>query len=255
MLITYESDGGVCKIGLNRPDKRHAFSFEMLQELSRALERADDDRAVRAVVLFAHGPVFTAGLDIPDVFPKLAGADGLFPEGALDPWATFGRERQKPLVVAVHGRCLTLGIELMLAADIVVATPDATFAQIEVSRGLFPFGGGTARWVRAVGWGNAMRYLLTADEVGAAEAHRIGLVQELAPDALEVALRIARRIAAQAPLGVRATLESARLAVRDGERAAAQQLLPEIRRLANTRDVQEGIAAFLEKRPPVFTGE
>ena len=256
-MITYEIDGAVCKIGLNRPEKRNAFSMEMLQQLSAAMGRADADPDVRVMVLHAHGPVFTAGLDIPDVFPKLAsGADGLIPDGALDPWATFGREREKPLVCAVHGRCLTLGIELMLAADIVVASRDATFAQIEITRGLFPFGGGTARWVQTAGWGNAMRYLLTGDELDAAEAYRIGLVQQVVEaDVLDAAVAIARRVAAQAPLGVRATLQSARTALRDGERAAAKKLLPEIIRLAGTRDVQEGIAAFLQKRPPVFRGE
>jgi len=255
-MISYELDAGISKIGLNRPEKRNAFSLEMLRQLGSAMERADADPTVRVMMVYAHGPVFTAGLDVPDVFPKLtSGTEGLFAENALDPWATFGRERDKPLVVAVHGRCLTLGIELMLAADIVVATPDATFAQLEVTRGLFPFGGGTARWVQTVGWGNAMRYLLTADSFDAAEAYRIGLVQQVAPNAFDAALEICRRIAAQAPLGVRTTLQNARTALRKGEREAAKQLLPLIQRLASTRDVQEGVAAFLEKRPPEFRGE
>jgi enoyl-CoA hydratase/carnithine racemase len=255
-MITYEVDGAVAVLGLNRPEKRNAFSFEMLQQLSAAMERADADPAVRVMVLHAHGPVFTAGLDILDVFPRLAAGGEPFSAEALDPWATFGLEREKPLVCAVHGRCLTLGIELMLASDIAIASRDATFAQIEIARGLFPFGGGTARWVQTAGWGNAMRYLLTGDDLDAAEAHRLGLVQEVVDgDPLAAAIEIARRIATQAPLGVLATLRSARLALREGERAAARRLLPEIRRLAATRDVQEGVAAFVQRRPPVFHGE
>src|SRR5688572_24686756 len=153
-MITYEVEGAVAVLGLNRPEKRNAFSLAMLQQLGAVMERADTDPAVRVMVLHAHGPVFTAGLDIVDVFPRLAaGGDGPFSADALDPWATFGREREKPLVCAVHGRCLTLGIELMLASDIAIASRDATFAQIEIARGLFPFGGGTARWVQAAGWG------------------------------------------------------------------------------------------------------
>lgn len=126
----------------------------------------------------------------------------------MDPWRTYGRPVAKPVVVAVHGLCLTLGVELLLAADVRVAADDARFAQLEIKRGLFPFGGGCARW--ACGWGNAMRYLLTGDELDADEARRIGLVQEVVPGGaaavLERALALAGSIAAQAPLGVQATL-------------------------------------------------
>lgn len=256
-MITQETDDHVRTIGLNRPEKRNAFSLAMLDELSAAFARAEEDAEVRVIVLHAHGPMFTAGLDLMDVFPRLGEGKGLFDKDALDPWATHGRERTKPLVTAVHGKCLTLGIELALASDVVFASEDATFAQIEIGRGIFPFGGGTARWIQTAGWGNAMQYLLTGDEFDAREAHRIGVVQRLTrrETLLADAVAFAKRIAAQAPLGVAATLRSARTALREGERAAAAQLLPEIARLAGTRDVQEGVAAFLERRTPRFSGE
>src|SRR5262249_8248687 len=154
-------------------------------------------------------------------------------------------------------RCLTLGIELVLAQDITVAAADTRFAQIEIKRGIFPFGGATLRWVQTSGWGNAMRYLLTGDEFGAEEALRIGLVQEVVPVGrqLERAVELAETVAAQAPLGVRATLASARRTLEEGMAPAARALLPEIVRLMATDDAREGLMSFLERRTARFTGK
>ena len=124
------------------------------------------------------------------------------------------------------GTGLTLGIELALASDIVVAADDTVFAQLEVARAILPFGGATTRFAGVAGWGNAMRWMLTGDRFDAAEAHRMGLVQEVVPagEQLTRARELAGRIAAQAPLAVQATLANARLAVSDGEAAAASRL-------------------------------
>ena len=113
-----------------------------------------------------------------------------------------------------------------------------------------------SRWVSNCGWGNAMRYLLTADELDAAEAYRIGLVQEVvAPDKLLArALELAHRVAAQAPLGVMETLINARLSVEAAERAAVAELMPAVRRIMNTEDAREGVASFLERRTGNFKG-
>ena len=105
----------------------------------------------------------------------------VYPVGSVDPLSLRPPIRTKPLVCAVQGICFTLGIELMLAADIVVAADDCRFAQIEVKRGIMPAGGATIRMVERAGWGNAQRYLLTGDEFGAAEALRLGFVQEVVP--------------------------------------------------------------------------
>src|SRR5690606_30728582 len=147
----------------------------------------------------------------------------------------------------VHGTCLTLGIELALASDVVVAAASTRFGQIEVGRGILPFGGATLRFPRAVGWGNAMRWILTGDMFDAAEAHRIGLVQEVVADGeqLERALAIATRIAAQAPLAVQATLANARLAVREGDAIAEAALQPNLARLAASEDAAIGMRAFM----------
>jgi enoyl-CoA hydratase/carnithine racemase len=179
------------------------------------------------------------------------------PEGGRDPWRLDG-EWTKPVVAAAQGRCLTLGIELLLAADIRVAAADARFAQMEVLRGIYPFGGATIRFPRLTGWGNGMRWLLTGEEFDAAEALRIGLVQEVAPDAAAAAAtarEIARAIADRAaPLGVRATLASAHLARTEGDAAAIAALRGEVRRLFDTADAAEGVQSFVERRPARFRG-
>lgn len=255
--VTLERDGHVLVIGLNRPAKRNAFTIAMLQDLARAYALLEADDTLRAGVLFAHGEHFTAGLDLVDVGPYIAQGRDPMPEGGRDPWRLDG-PWTTPIVAAAQGRCLTLGIELLLAADIRVATADTRFTQLEVLRGIYPFGGATFRLPRQAGWGNAMRWLLTGDEFDAAEALRIGLVQEVASDASAAVARareIAHTIADRAaPLGVRATLASAHLAGSDGEAAAIEALRPEVTRLFETADAAEGVQSFIERRPARFAG-
>jgi enoyl-CoA hydratase/carnithine racemase len=157
----------------------------------------------------------------------------------------------------VQGWCLTIGIELLLAADVRVAASDSRFGQIEIRRGIFPFGGATIRLPAIAGWGDAMRWLLTGDIFDADEARRLGLVQEVcAPgEQFERALAIATRIAEQAPLGVQATLASARLAADKGEGAAAAALLEQARALMDTEDAAEGLRSFVERRAGRFVGK
>jgi enoyl-CoA hydratase len=255
--VSLERAGHVLLIGLNRPEKRNAVNLAMLADMSRAYALLESDESLRAGVLFAHGEHFTAGLDLVDVGPAIASGTDPFPEDGRDPWRLDGTWT-KPVVVAVHGRCLTLGIELLLASDIRVAAANTRFAQMEVLRGVYPFGGATLRFPREVGWGNAMRWMLTGDEFDAAEAHRIGLVQEVLPDA-DAALARAREIAHiiadnAAPLGVRATLASAHRARDEGDAAAIAQLRPEVTRLFGTADAAEGVRSLLERRPANFTG-
>ena len=158
------------------------------------------------------------------------------PDG-IDPWGISGRSKTKPVVVAGHGFCLTLAIELMLASEVRIAAPSAKFAQMEVQRGVFPFGGATLRFHEQCGWGNAMKYMLTGEMFTAAEALRIGLIQEIVelPKLKERALEIAQKIADQSPLAVRATLASAHLSLKEGRAAAAQQLFSRITKNAEER--------------------
>ncbi len=253
--ITTEKRGHLLLIGINRPEKMNAFDLEMLGELARAFDELERDEDVRCGVVFANGEHFTAGLDLANVAPVVMEGKMPFAHGGVDPWGVHGALRTKPTVIAVHGRCLTLGIELCLAQDVVVAASSTRFAQIEIKRGIFPFGGATYRFVHTAGWGNAMRWLLTGEEFGADEAFRIGLVQEITEPGkqLDHAIAIAESIAAQAPLGVRATIASARKAL--NEEAAARALLPEIVRLMATEDAREGLMSFIERRTAKFSGK
>ena len=255
--ISTEARGNVFLIGFDRPQKLNAFDAGMLKALGEAYTRYEDDPSLRCAVVFAHGKDFTAGLDLANVAPRVASGEPLWPATGVDPWGIEGgRPRTKPVVVAMQGRVFTLGIELALASDVRVCSDDATFAQLEIARGIFPFGGATFRAPAQLGWGNAMRFLLTAEPFGAQEALRIGLVQEVTTrDALlGRATAMAERIAAQAPLGVRATLASAKLAEREGEEAAARALRAEIVRLMASDDAREGLQSFLERRAGRFTG-
>lgn len=255
--VTLERDGHVLVMGLNRPEKRNAFNVAMLADLSRAYALLEGDDDLRAGALIAHGEHFTAGLDLEDVAPYITAGRDPMPEDGRDPWRLDGAWT-KPVVAAAHGRCLTLGIELLLAADIRIAAADTRFAQMEVLRGIYPFGGATIRFPRQTGWGNGMRWLLTGDEFDAAEAHRIGLVQEVAPDAAAAAAKareIAHTIADRAaPLGVPATLASAQLARAEGDSAAVAALRPEVTRLFGTADAAEGVLSFVERRSARFRG-
>jgi len=228
---------------------------EMLCQLGDAYGVLEKEPELRVGVLFAHGDHFTAGLDLADVAPHVAEGKVVLGSGAIDPLGVHGAKRTKPTVVAVQGRCLTIGIELCLGQDIVVAAADTRFGQIEIKRGIYPFGGATFRLVQTAGWGNAMRWLLTGDEFGADEALRIGLVQEVVREGrpLDRAIALAETIAAQAPLGVRATIASARHSL--NEEAAVRELLPEIIRLMASEDAREGLMSFLERRTANFKGK
>lgn len=241
-------------IGFNRPEKMNAFDVEMLHQLSAAFVELEETPELRCGVLYAVGDHFTAGLDLADVGPALGDGRLDLRKFPIDPWGVHGKQRTKPTVMAVQGRCLTLGIELCLAQDVCVADTTARFGQIEVKRGIFPFGGASFRLVQTAGWGNAMRWLLTGDEFDAAEAHRIGLIQEVVEpgQALDRALALAGSIASQAPLGVQAVIASARTYL--SEEAAARELLPRIMELMRSEDAREGMMSFLERRAAQFKG-
>jgi enoyl-CoA hydratase/carnithine racemase len=257
--ISVEKRGHILLIGLNRPDKLNAFDVEMLEQLAAAYTELEDDVDLRCGVLFAEGRMFTAGLDLAKVAPKAVENGGLaYSEDVVDPLNLTGnRSRIKPVVAAVHGKCLTLGIELLLASDIRIAAENATFAQIEIKRGIFPFGGATLRLPEVAGWGNAMRWLLTGDEFDAKEALRIGLVQEIVEDGkhVERAIELAEKISAQAPLGVQATIKSARKLQTEGFTAAAEYLKPQILDLFQSEDAKEGVQSFIERRDGNFKGK
>lgn len=254
--VTLERRGHVLLIGLDRAAKRNAFDLALWNGLCLAYGELDRDPALRVGVLFAHGEHFTGGLDLPQWGAAFSSGSWPLPQGGLDPMGLSGNRVTKPVLAALQGTCLTIGIELALACDLRVAAATTKFAQIEIKRGIYPVGGATLRFPRECGWGNAMRWLLTGDEFDAAEALRIGLVQEVVPhgEQLARAVALAEVIAAQAPLGVYATLASSRAALPASETEAAARLLPDLVPIMRSDDVQEGLRAFLERRPGTFTG-
>jgi len=246
----------VLLIGLNRPDKGNSMTSGMLRELIKAYTRLEDEPEARVGLLFGHGDSLTTGLDLEEIAPALGEFEALYPEGSVDPFGVRGRPRTKPLVAAAHGWVITAGIEMLLNADVRVASEEAKFAQMEVQRGILPFGGATIRMAREAGWGNAMRWILTGDIFDAQEAYRLGLIQKIAPEGkhLQQARILAERIAQQAPLAVQATLAAARTAAVEGEQAGRDVLLPSLRRLIPTNDAAEGVRSFVERRTARFTG-
>jgi enoyl-CoA hydratase len=254
--ITLERRGAVLLIGLNRVAKRNAFDPDLFHELALAYGSYEADGDLRCCVVFAHGPHFTGGIDLAHFAPLFEQGDPfVVAAGEVDPFG-LRSHLSKPLVMAVHGITFTIGIEMLLASDVRIAASDTRFAQLEIGRGLYPLGGATFRLVREAGWGNAMRYLLTGDEFGAAEALRMGLVQEVTEPGreLERAVEIAERIAAQAPLGVQATLRSARRSVLEGESVAAALILDDMPAILASEDFREGVASFRERRVARFVG-
>lgn len=254
--VVTRKHGMVTEILIDRPAKMNGFTPKMFRELAEAYTEYERDERARCAILCASGPHFTAGLDLPRMESMLALGRPLAPDGMIDPLMTRAPFRTKPVVAAVQGVCFTVGIELMLAADFVVAADDCRFAQLEVQRGLMAAGGATMRFLERGGWGNAMRYLLTGDEFDAGAAQRFGFVQEVVPAGTQRnwALLLAQRIADRAPLAVRATLANVRKAAWEGTGAAADDFGREQARLLATDDAREGIESFREKRPASFRG-
>lgn len=255
--VTREKRGHVFLMGLDRAPKRNAFNLAMLRELAEAYAELEADGDARVGLLFAHGDHFTAGLDLAEVGPAVRSGQALFPDNGIDPLDLYGARRTKPVIIAVQGYCFTIGIELMLACDIRVASTTTRFAQMEPKRGIMAFGGATLRFPTMTGVSNAMRWLLTGDEFDAQEALRIGLVQEVtdAGKERERALFIAERIAAQAPLAVKATRKAVLAGLEEGRQAGIDILLPSARALMDSEDAKEGMLSFVERREAKFTGK
>jgi enoyl-CoA hydratase len=256
--LTVERRGQIVLLGLNRPDVGNRVDPETFKQLAEAYYNYDHDPSLRAAILFGHGDHFSRGIDI-DGFRALGTKSPISEATAINPLATTpGPHLTKPLIAAVHGDTWNMGHELFLVADIRIASADTRFSQDENTHGRFPGGGSTVRFVREAGWGNAMRYILTGDHWSAEEAHRMGEVQAIAPDAnaaLEAAVQMANKIADCAPLGIRTSLASAHLAVDPAEDEALYKLTAQYRALFETQDFLEGRRAEIEGRKPVYAGK
>jgi enoyl-CoA hydratase/carnithine racemase len=248
-------DDHILLMTVDREEKRNAFTPKISAELAAAYTRLEDDPNLFVGVLTFAGDHTTAGLDMPLFFGGDRPAGAAEGSDTIDP---FGLRRRllKPLVSAVQGITFTVGIEIPIAGDIVVAASDARFCQLEPKRGLAPLGGATIRYVERAGWGNAMYHLLRADEFDAAEAYRIGLVQEVVEPGRQRdrAVELARQIVRCSPSALAHTIANARLALDEGPQAAAAAIPAMAAAVQATEDFKEGIASFIERREAKFLG-
>ena len=247
----------ILRIHVDREDKMNGFTPEMFDDLANAMAELEDNENAWVGVLTFAGKHTTAGLDLPRFAGSMQdGSRDTQHDGRVDAFA-LRRRCSKPVVIAVQGVCYTIGIEMMLGVDIVVAASDTRFCQLEPKRGLAVFGGAHVRYVQRAGWGNAMYHLLRADEFDAPRALHLGMVQEVVPvgDQVERAIGLANEICECAPLAVREIKRGAAVYLAEGERAAFDEIPVMRSRTANSEDFSEGIASFREKRPASFSGK
>lgn len=255
--IKLSTAGHVLEIKVDRPEKLNALSPEMYNDLCLALGRLDRDDELRVGLIHAEGKHFSAGIELDKWGPIFAGGSGFkVPDGGIDLFALDGVRCRKPVVLALQGYAYTWAVEMMLTTDVRVAASDTRFAMLEVQRGIFPCGGATLRLPQQMGWANAQRYLLTGEAWSADDAFRTGLVQQVvAPGEQYAAARaLADKIAAAAPLGVAAILKSSRLALAEGEAAAAARLFDDLAVVMRSEDAKEGVRSFVERRSAKFIG-
>ena len=254
--VAYEKKGAIAYVTVNRPKVLNALNKATWADLRTAFEDARDDAAVRGVVLRGAGDkAFIAGADITElarVTAFEAEQSSRFGQEVLDLIENLG----KPVVAAVNGFALGGGCETAMACTIRIAVESAKFGQPEVKLGFVPGGGGTQRLPRLVGKGRALQLILSGEMIGAQEAYRIGLVNEVvsAADLIARAEAILRQIAANAPIAVKLALEVANKGL---ETSQSEGLLLEASYFglcAATEDKREGTSAFLEKRQPQFHG-
>ena len=245
---------GVRLITLNRPEALNALTTDLLGELAVELDAAEQDAETRAVVITGSRKAFAAGADIKEMAER--NLVGILNDPRQAHWQRITRF-SKPLLAAINGFCLGGGCELAMHADILIAGEDAKFGQPEINLGIMPGAGGTQRLLRAVGKSLAMQMVLTGEAIDARTAQRAGLVSELTQPELTVerALAIAKIIAQKAPLATRLAKEAI-LKAEDTDLASGLRFERHaFTMLAGTRDREEGISAFQEKRRPIFTGQ
>ena len=244
----------VALLTLDRPAQLNALSFDLLAQLGERLAVLDADPRCRAIVITgSRGRAFAAGADIRELAAQTP--ESLRQADPLEPLDRIGH-LSTPVVAAVRGYALGGGCELAMACDMIVAGDDAQFGQPEIQIGVIPGAGGTQRLTRAIGKARAMELILTGRRIGASEAAAMGLVSLVVPAAETVdrALELAGRIAAMPPLAVQAAKASVIAAQEEPLGTGLREERRRFEALFDTEDQAEGMAAFLEKRPPAWTG-
>ncbi|MCH7699363.1 MAG: enoyl-CoA hydratase/isomerase family protein [Chloroflexi bacterium] len=251
--ILYEQRDHIAIITINRPDSMNALTVEMLGALDRAFEEVVENDDVWVAILTGAGEkAFSSGMDLKEAIPALTSGDQL---GYTDPTKRQFSEVYKPIICAVNGFCIAGGMEMLEGTDLRIAAEHATFGLGEVRWGIIPTGGTHIRLPRQIPWAVAMELLLTGKQLDAKRAYDIGLINQIVPadKLMPVALELAKEICKNGPLAVRTAKEIAVRALGLEEGFALERKMGE--RVMQSEDAKEGPRAFLEKRPPKFTGK
>jgi enoyl-CoA hydratase len=253
--VLTEVAGRVATVTINRPEKRNALNEETRSGIIAALDTLERDPAVRVVIVTGAGDkAFIAGADIAE-FEGKAPVDQF---RVMSEWSVYQAADRfpKPIIAAINGFCLGGGCEFAMACDIRIAADTARLGQPEINLGIIPGGGGTQRLPRLVGLGNAFRLLYSGDLIDAAEALRIGLVDQVVPAAelMTQTRALAERIAAKSPVALSLMKEAVRASVRSPLEEGLRQEITLFGLAFSSEDRKEGVAAFLAKRTPEFTG-
>jgi len=257
-IVTYSTEGRIGLITLNRPDARNAINGDVARGVEEAIDRLEADDSVWVGILTANTegqerPVFCAGADLKAINSGQA-ADLNTKRGGFAGFVY--RERRKPIIVAVDGLATAGGCEIVLAADLVIATTRSSFGLAEVKRNLIAGAGGLFRLPRAIGQAAAMEAILTGEPIPAERAYHLGLISRLVEPgrALDEARRLAAQITANAPLAVYASRQVVLAAAYEDDttlKTLTNKLFAEV---MSSQDTKEGLTAFIEKRPPNWTG-
>jgi enoyl-CoA hydratase len=252
-MVEYELRGRVAVLTIRRPEARNAVNGDVAKGMEAGIDQLEDDPDAWIGVVAGEGSVFSAGADLKAIAAGQAG-DLQTERGGFG--GITRRERTKPLIAAVDGPALAGGCEIALACDLIVASSAARFGLPEVKRSLGAVAGGLFRLPRSIGPKVAMEVVLTGDPLSAERAYELGMVNELVEPgaALDAALALAERIAANAPLAVRESRQVVAAALTTDDETLWNMGFAAMARLAGTEDFAEGPRAFIEKRPPEWKG-
>lgn len=259
--LLYGVDGAIATITLNAPQRMNTISGPMLRQLTDALVRASEDKAVRVIVLTGTGRAFCAGLNLE---AQSKGIDNLSVGSGATPTNIDLRNTpppvlhalDKPVIAALNGSAAGYGLDLALGADIRIMGQSAKLAASYAKRGVLPESGGTWYLPRMLGWARAAEIIFTGRTLDAPQSLEIGLVNQVVPDAevMGAARALALEIAANAPLAIQAAKRMMRMAWNEPFNEHVHHVFLQLLPLMQTQDMKEGIRAFLEKREPRFEG-
>lgn len=255
--LTYEKDGNIGILTINRPEKLNALNNETVKELGELIDQVEEDLELRGLIITGSGEkAFVAGADIDELKERDAYLGRLNTKERQELFSRI-ENLNIPAIAAVNGFALGAGLELSLACTIRISSPNAQFGAPEVKLGIIPGDGGTQRLPRLVGKGLAMEMILTGDFIDANEAYRIGLVNKVvsADELLAVSKKLAQKIAKRPPLAVQFGKEAVNRGMDLGMEAGMAHESYLFSLLCTTKDKEEGVNAFLEKRKGNFIGK